>query len=142
MSPIHRPGKDNKRSQERLRLITYRLRVFVWHGTKSETPERDDGFSFVSDFSNGGVGIYLSDKISAGSSVRVAFETATSATFKGIVQWENRVSYRQQFIGHEALSYRVGVKFLFGSEAERQRYLKYLEEVKQKVAAIKPGMAY
>jgi len=141
MSPVHRPGKDEKRTQERLRLATYRLRVFLWP-VSGEDLERHDGFCFVGDFSTGGVGLYLEKRIAPAVSVRVAFDSPEGATFKAVVQWENRVSYQQQFLGRDSLSYRLGLKLQFGTEAERQRYLKYLEQVKEQVQQITPGMSF
>jgi hypothetical protein len=141
MSLIHRPERNEKRSQERLRLTTYRLRVFLWP-EDGECLERYDGFSFVSDFSFGGVGLYLATKIAVGESVRVAFDSPEGPTFKAIVAWENRISYRQQFLGHDSLSHRLGLKFQFGTEAERQRYLEYFEQLKARVLQIAPGMNF
>lgn len=140
MCPVHHPGKNHKRSQERLRLTTFRTRVYLWN--EGSGLDSNAGFCFVSDFSPAGLGLYLKNKVSAGSTVRLAFDSANSTTYRATVMWANRVSFKQRFLGHEALSYRLGARFIFGSEAERQRYLKYMEELKLRVLAIEPGMKF
>jgi hypothetical protein len=140
MCPVHHPGRDGRSAQERLRLTTFRLKVFIWVSGAEGDPQ--EGFGFASDFSSSGVGVYLGQRIAPASSVRLAFESAVSTTYKGVVMWANRFSLRQQFIGHESLSYRMGLRFQFGSEAERRRYLDYREEVKQRILQLKPGITY
>jgi hypothetical protein len=137
--PIHHKGREEPPAG-RLRLTTTRLRVFLWDEALSVEPVA--GFSFLSDVSKQGVGVYLERKIRPGNPVRVAFERLDAATLRGSVSWANRFSFRQGFLGRESLPFLIGIKFLFGSEAERQRYLKFLRETEKRVLAIEPGMRF
>jgi hypothetical protein len=58
------------------------------------------------------------------------------------VIWAQRFALEQHFVGHEALSYRLGLKLLFGSEAERKRYVEFFEELKKKATFLQPGMIF
>jgi hypothetical protein len=100
------------------------------------------GFCFLSEFSPSGAGLFLEKELATASFVRLAFESENGPTYRASVVWANRFALRQQFVGHEALSYRIGVRFQFVSEAERQRYLKYLEEIKGRALLIDPGMKF
>jgi hypothetical protein len=100
------------------------------------------GFCFLSEFSPSGAGLFLEKELTPASFVRVAFESVEGPTYRASVIWANRFALRQQFVGHEALSYRVGVRFQFVSEAERQRYLKYLDELKGRSLLIDSGMKF
>jgi hypothetical protein len=132
---IHHFGRNEKQSRERLKLATARLRIYLWNEKREE--ERLEGFSFAVEFSHSGTGLYLSQKINPGTQVRLAFEDPNGTAYRGNVVWCNRYSLGQKFIGREALEYRLGIKLQFGSEAERQRYLKYTEEVKARILQIR-----
>lgn len=132
---VHNTGISEKRAKERLRFATHRFRVFIWNEKKGG--ELYNGFSFASEFSPGGAGIYLDHNVTPGSQVKIAFEAEDAPAYRGQVVWCNRYSYEQKFLGHEALSYRLGVKLQFSTEAERQRYLQYLEDVKNQVLLLK-----
>lgn len=138
MCPIHH-FRDDKRAKERLRLTTVRLKSFLWSERRDEAMQ---GFGFVSDFSDTGVGLYLPKKLNLDEAVRVAFETEEAAAYRGNVVWTNRFALEQHFVGHEALSYRVGLKLMFGSEAERRRYVAYLEDLQKKAQFLNPGMIF
>lgn len=141
MCPIHKFGEsDHKKVIERLRLTTFRIRSFLWIESENRPPL--EGFSFISDFTQTGIGLYLKEKIPAASPVRVSFESESGISHRGMVFWSNRFAFRQQFLGHESLQFRIGVRYQFGSEAERQRYLKYLEELRSKALAVKGEMKF
>lgn len=140
MSPIHHPPGKERRSEERLRQATFRLRVYVWETVADEKPM--EGFCFLSEFSPSGAGLFLDTEIAPAAFVRLAFESQDGPTYRASVVWANRFSLRQRFFGHESLSYRVGVRFQFVSEAERQRYLAYLSELKGRASLIEPGMKF
>ena len=140
--PIHhknRKGTDKQRIHERLRMITHRMSAFVWTPKQAEPVK---GFSFVADLSAGGAGLYLSAPVKDGTQVRVSFETEGNASFQGVVAWCQRYTLDQHFLGHEILSYRVGVKFKFASESERLRYTKYLDEVASRLRVISSDMLF
>jgi len=128
---VHIPNRNEKRATQRLRLATSRLRTFIWNEKKSM--EAIKGFSFISEISPTGVGLYLDHAIAVGTSVRLAFETQDATSFRGQVMWCGRFSFGQKFIGKEALTHRLGIRVLFGSEAERQRFLAYTSELKDRV---------
>lgn len=134
MCPIHHQGKDSRRANERLRLATTRLKIYVWNARSEGTP--NEGFGFLADISPSGVGIFLGEKLAAGTHVRLGFETADGMSFRGAVAWSMRYSLEQHFLGHSALSFRMGVRLLFGSEAERQRYLTYQKELCDRALAL------
>jgi hypothetical protein len=141
MCPIHRFGEsDHKKVLEKLRLTTFRVRSFLWIETTGNEPL--EGFSFISDFTQTGVGLYLREKIPATIRVRIAFEEEQATSYRGTVVWANRFAFRQQFLGHEALQFRIGVRYQFGSEAERQRYIKYLNELRERALLVKGGMKF
>lgn len=141
MCPIHHPpGRRDRRSEARLRQATFRMRVYVWPSAAEEEPLV--GFCFFSEFSPSGAGLFLEKELAPASSVRLAFESVDGPTYRASVIWANRFAFKQHFVGHEALSCRVGVRFQFGSEAERQRYLKYLEEIKGRALLISSGMKF
>jgi hypothetical protein len=140
VSPVYNNKQDPRRAYERLRLTTAKLRIFLW-GSQGEA-EPNEGFGFVSDFSQGGLGIYLGQSLRAGESVRISLDSREGVTYRGTVAWCNRFSLEQNFFGHDALSYRVGIKFLFGSEAERQRYLEYYRDLQARALRVEPGMKY
>jgi hypothetical protein len=140
MCPIHNPKNSERRSEKRLRLTTFRLKVFVWPKESEERPLR--GFGFLSEFSASGAGLFLPDQLAPASLVRLGFEAESGPTYRAIVVWSNRFSLRQKFVGHDSLSFRVGVKYQFGSEAERQRCLKYFDELKKAVLSLDGAMKY
>jgi hypothetical protein len=141
MCPIHKfESGDPKRVLEKLRFTTFRIKSYLWLDKKDAEPLH--GFSFISEFTTSGVGLYLTESVAATSSVRLAFETSGGISFRGVVMWSNRFAFRQQYLGHEALKFRIGVRYLFGTEAERQRYLKYLEEIRTNALAVKGKMVY
>lgn len=140
MSPIHQPPGRERRSESRLRQATFRLRVYVWQTVADEKPM--EGFCFLSEFSLSGAGLFLDSELTPASFVRLAFESVDGPTYRATVVWSNRFSLRQQFFGHESLSHRIGVRFQFVTEAERKRYLKYLEELKGRALLIEPGMKF
>lgn len=131
-------NRDNKRTHERLRLVTARHKVYVWPEGNRGDPIA--GFGFVADFSDEGVGIYLSERIRVRTPLYLAFEDIQAVTYRGNVVWTERVNLRQGFYGHDALNFRIGIKFLFASEAERQRYLEYFSLVQKRVQQITLGI--
>ena len=122
--------KANKRTFERLKMATFRLRAYVWVG-REKIPLQ--GFVFVADFSELSVGIYLEKNIKITTPVLISFESSEGTPFKGKIAWCNRYSLGQKFLGHESLSHRAGVQFSFANEQERQRYFDYLIEIKSRV---------
>ncbi len=140
MCPIYHRSKRDKASKEQLRLTTARIKMFVWNA-KTESAAIS-GYSFISEFSPIGVGLYLKEKIPSGSLVRVAHELETATTFRGMVMWANQFSFKQSFVGSQPHFFRMGIRYLFGSEAERQRYLKYLNEMRSRALVLEPGMKF
>jgi hypothetical protein len=140
MCPIHSPKDKERRPEQRLRLATFRLKVFVW--PKENETRVLSGFGFLSEFSLAGAGLFLPDQLAPASLVRLSFGADSGPTYRAIVAWSNRFSLRQRFVGHDALSFRVGVKYQFGSEAERQRCLKYFDELKKTVLSLDGTMKY
>jgi hypothetical protein len=140
MSPVFHRGGDKKRASERLHMVTSRLKIYVWAG--STEPEMIRGFGFLSDLSESGVGVYIGKQLPTASAVYVAFEKPDQVTYRGVIVWCNRFSFQQSFMGHDALSFRAGIKYLFGTEAERQRYLTYFSELKTRSTLVKPGMNF
>lgn len=140
MCPVHHlAANKSKRTKERLRLTVARLKTFLW--TESDDVQFQ-GFGFISDFSESSVGVYLAEKLSKGNHVRVAFESAEGEAYRGEVIWCNRYTLDQHFVGHRTMSYRVGIKLRFSSEAERQRYSNYYASIKARTLLIKPGMEF
>lgn len=140
--PIHhkrRKGSDKQRIHERLRMITHRMSAYVWTLDSSEPIK---GFSFVADLSAGGAGLYLAKPVKDGAQVRVSFESEASPSFQGAAMWCQRYTLQQHFLGHDILSYRIGIKFRFASEAERLRYTKFLDEVESRLRIINAGMVF
>lgn len=135
--PLLRKNGSRKRVQERLRLVTARHKIFLWpHDSTDPIP----GFGFVSDFSDEGVGFYIGQKLKLQTPVRISFEDAGSVSYRGTVIWTARINQSQNFIGHSAMKYRMGIRFLFGTEAERKRYCSYYEDVLRRVQAITLGI--
>jgi hypothetical protein len=128
MCPVHHIGKSSKRMNERLRFATYRIKCFLLVG-KSQ-PEPLTGFGFAADISEAGIGIYIDKKLTVGTPVLVSLEDEGSEPYAGVVAWCQRYTLEQRFHGHSALDHRVGVRFQFQSEADRQRYLMYFNELK------------
>ena len=127
MCPIHHQGRNSRRANERLRLATTRLKIYVWNARSEGTPT--EGFGFLADISTTGVGIFIGEKLAPGTPVRMGFENLDGMSFRGSVAWSMRYSLEQHFLGHSALAFRMGVRLQFGSEAERQRYLAYQKEL-------------
>jgi hypothetical protein len=141
MCPIHKlESRDPNKVLEKLRFTTFRMKSFLWVDRRESEPLH--GFGFISEFTTSGVGLYLTESVPATSSVRLAFETVEGISYRGMVMWSNRFAFRQQYLGHEALKFRIGVRYVFGSEAERQRYLKYLEEIRNNALNVKGKMIY
>lgn len=138
MCPIHH--FKNKRSSQRLKLATVRLKTYLWPRKDSDAPL--EGFGFVADMSESGVGIYLGEKLGVGQAVRLAFESKGAPVYKGAVIWVSRYTLDQHFVGRKSLSFRIGIKFVFASEAERQRYAKFMEDVRRHATAVQPGMVF
>lgn len=136
---VHIPNRNEKRASQRLKLATSRLRTFIWNEKKSM--EAMKGFSFISEVSPAGVGLYVDHAMAVGTNVRIAFEAQDATSFKGQVMWCGRFSLGQKFIGKEALTHRLGIKILFSSEAERQRFLAYTNELKDRVLYLERAAA-
>lgn len=120
-------------------MATFRLRSFVWDA-KSIDPHK--GFSFAADFSEAGVGLYLSSPLKPLEHVQVAFESENSPALKAVVAWCNRFSYEQNFIGQSSANFRAGLKFEFSSEMERQNYLSFFQKLKERAGSIQLGMVF
>lgn len=131
-------NRDRKRIHERLRLVTARHKVFLWPDGNRGDPI--SGFGFVADFSDEGVGIYLPERIKVRTTLYLAFEDTNAVTYRGNVMWSEQVKLSQGFFGHSAMNYRIGIKFLFASEAERQRYIEYFSAVQKRVQQITLGI--
>jgi len=134
MCPVYHIGKNSKRMSARLRFATYRIKCFLW--ADKLQPEPFSGFGFASDISEAGVGLYVDAKLPVGSVVRVALEEGSAEPYVGTVAWCQRYTLGQKFHGHATLDHRVGVRFHFRTEAKRQRYLMYFNELKRKVTLI------
>lgn len=130
MCPIYHIGKSTKRMNERLRFATYKVKCWLWVGGGSEPIP---GFGFASDISEAGIGVYLDRKINVGTEVRIAIDEAEATPFPGLVAWCQRYSLEQRFHGHESLDHRLGIRFNFQSEAERQRYIMFFNELRRRV---------
>lgn len=143
MCPIHPPSSKENRSREgsrkKLRLATFRLRTFVWE-PGMEVPLK--GFGFISEFSPSGAGLYLEREVKPTSVIRLSFEAENGPTYRAMIMWANRFTLRQGFNGHDALTYRLGVRYQFVSEAERQRYIKYLEEIRARAMNLDGTMKF
>jgi hypothetical protein len=138
MCPVHHPGKNERRAADRLRLATHRLKIFVWDAATELDPHA--GFGFVADLSPTGVGIFLEQGLPLGSQIRMGLQHVDGATYRGVVAWSQRYSLEQHFFGHQAHSYRVGVRCLFGSEAERQRYIAFQKEMSDRALRLFAGI--
>jgi len=132
---VHHPRGSEARAAERLRLLTTRLKIYIW--SAQEEGEPSAGFGLVGDVSPTGVGVFASRPFTVGASVRLGFEHLDGITFRGVVAWSNRYSLEQKFVGHEALQYRVGIRCQFGSEAERQRFIAYQKELQSRALLIR-----
>lgn len=130
MGNIFHVKPPSKRARIRLKMATARLRAYIWEG---ETAEPLEGFAFIADFSEDGIGLYIEKKLRVTGFVRVSFESRESSPFRTRVAWSERFALEQKFIGHDSLSYRAGLQFVFGSEDERQRYLGYFNELRERV---------
>ncbi|RZA03815.1 MAG: PilZ domain-containing protein [Proteobacteria bacterium] len=136
MSSVHHPPERSGRASERLRLLTTRLKVYVWQAVDETEPAA--GFGLVGDLSPTGLGIFLGHHLPPGTPVRMGLEHVDGLTCRGVVAWCARFSLEQRFKGHDALQYRVGIRCQFGSEAERQRYISYQKELRDRALVIKP----
>jgi hypothetical protein len=134
MSPIHHLGKSKKRTGERMRLVTFRIKCFLWNERAGEGPI--PGFGFASDISDSGAGVYAEKALPKATPVRIAFEDEESTPYHGVVVWCRRYTLNQRFHAQANLEYRLGVQLLFESEAERQRYLMLYNELRKRAAAI------
>lgn len=139
MCPIYHIGKSTKRMNERLRFATYRVKCWLWI---EDQPEPVPGFGFASDISETGVGVYLDRKINVGTPVKVALEEETLQPFPAIVAWSQRYALEQRFHGHEALDHRLGMRFNFESEADRQRYIMFFNELRRRVTIFTDGAGF
>jgi hypothetical protein len=139
MSPVHHFGKSKKRMNERLRFSTFRVKCWLWI---EDSVEPIPGFGFASDISEAGIGIFLDRKVNVGVAVRVAIDEENAPPFPGYVAWCQRFSLEQRFHGHEALDHRLGIRYAFASESERQRYLIFFSELKQRVTLLSGGPSF
>ncbi|MGZ3694829.1 MAG: hypothetical protein ACXWQO_11680 [Bdellovibrionota bacterium] len=136
--PILPKNGDKKKRKARLRLVTARQKIYVFPDGSDHEPI--SGFGFVGDFSDGEIALYAGRKLRLQTPVHVAFGDSGAVTYRGHVIWTEQVALSQNFLGHESLKYRIGIKFLFVSEAERQRYLAYFAGVRHRVQEINLGI--
>lgn len=134
MAPVHNPGRSKKRLSERLRLATARIPCFVWTEGSAEEPLK--GYGFVSDVSDGGMGIYLNVSLPKTTFVKVALEDEASSSFRGAVLWSRRFNLGQRFHSQATLDYRIGIHLLFDTESERQRYLMYFNDLRKRATCL------
>lgn len=137
--PIYHRRHHRERVYERLRMATCRTSAYLW---KENRDSPVSGFSFVADFSEQGVGLYVAEKIKERIKVRVSFDHIDAPSFQGVVAWCQRYSHEQHFVGHSMANYRIGIEFRFSSEPERQRYLELLKEFQLRIKSIQPGMMF
>jgi hypothetical protein len=139
MCPIYHVGKSTKRMNERLRFSTHKVKCWLWlDGAPAPIP----GFGFASDISETGVGIYFDRKVNVGTTVRIALEEDGSSPFPGVVAWCQRYSLEQKFHGHDTLDHRLGIRFAFESEGERQRYIMFFNELRRRVTLLAKGPVF
>jgi hypothetical protein len=134
MSPIHHIGKSKKRAGERMRLVTFRVKCFVWNDKDGAGPFA--GFGFASDISENGAGIYLDQEFAKGTPLRISFEDEKSEPYFALVAWCRRFSLNQRFHAQANLEYHVGLQLLFASDGDRQRYLMHFNDLRKQAAAI------
>ena len=137
MSPIYIGGKIKKkepdrRLENRLRLAVSRFKVLVWSRVSNDNTTHE-AFGFLADLSDTGVGLFIGESFDKGDAVYIAFDEAKTDPCRGIVMWSSRYSLEQHFIGHKALNFRMGLKFQFGSEADRQKFLLFYESMRSKL---------
>ena len=137
--PIYHPEEKKKRAASRFRLIVTRVKCFIW---SSAEVEPHVAFSFVSDLSDSGAGLYIGNYIEPGTELRIAYDLKSNPPILCKSVWCNRFALEQPFFGHRAMNFRLGIKYVFGAEAERQRYIDFLAQVKDKANVLNPGSIF
>jgi hypothetical protein len=120
--------KKGKRVKDKIRLTTQRIRAYVFT-SKGKTMA---GFVFVGDMSETRISLYLDRNVRVGAEIQIAFEQEAAQAFKARMLVCNRFSMHQSFLGTPALDYRATIQFAFSSEFERQQFLKYYQELKDR----------
>lgn len=121
--------KKSKRIRNQIRLTTQRIRLFVF---TQKNPDPYEGFVFIGDLNESQMSFYVGHTIRSGSYVQISFEQAAAKGYKARVLVCNRMSLRQSFLGTPALNYRATIQFNFSSEFEREQFLKYFNDLKNR----------
>jgi hypothetical protein len=122
--------KKNKRIKEKIRLTSHRLKLFLFVARKDL---RTSGFVFVSEMSETQISFYLDQTIKSGTELQVSFESETAQGFRSRILICNRYAMSQKFIGSSALNFRATAQFIFSSEFEREQYLKFYNETRERL---------
>lgn len=133
MCPVFHPQRTEKRNGRRLRLATYRIKCTLWSDSPPQGP--NSAFGFAADVSETGMGLYTDLDLPKGTILKIAFEGNENDVYRGVVAWSHLYTLQQGFHGRQAFDHRIGLHFLFASEAERQRHIMYLNELRQKVTS-------
>jgi len=133
-SNIIHPNFDERRAEERLKFVTTRIRIFIWQ--EREQKQSVEGMAFLSDLSKEGIGLYVGKELKMGRRIWVAFEKAEAAPFEAKSVWCQRFSLDRNPFKQKELSFRAGVKWVFGSDIERKRYLAFLQEIKNRALGV------
>ncbi len=139
MPVLKRQGINPKKIAIRLRLKTSRIRAYIWP-TGMEDPV--SGFCFLSDLEDISASFFMRERLPNHHNVQLSFISKDAVAYRGTVAWcrSYRISGSDTF--RNAATYRVKVRLRFGSEAERRRYLAFVEGLNEKVSIIKPGMKF
>lgn len=92
---------------------------------------------FLNDLSPAGVGCFVPMAIDKGQKVSMVIEQPKHLFVKGEVMWCTPYTLNTKVLSPEQFSYRIGIRFSFESDAEREAVATYCNDlyVKQRVKA-------
>lgn len=117
---------------ERLRMSTARMTVYLYIGDNTEPLK---SFCFIGDLTKQTVDLYLDRKTSVWTKVRVAFDQKNSPPFMGKIIWSQRYAFDAATKAKRFNNWRAGIKFIFASEQERERFNAFYDDSRKRFSA-------
>jgi hypothetical protein len=120
-----------KRQQDRLKrpmhIRKVRVEVKLTGGT-AEQPLTDTQL-LLNDLTPAGIGLYAHQCLPAGQELTITVAEPHPISLRGKVVWCQEIHSQSHVISNHFFSHRVGIKFLFNNEEERQAAEQYCSDL-------------
>jgi Tfp pilus assembly protein PilZ len=117
-----------KRERERMKMQFHVKRVLA---TVELGDQKIDVRLILNDLTPKGMGLFSSNRFSAGDEVTIHLESPKKMQIKGKIAWCQEYEVRGKVLTAQSFSYRVGLSFVFATKEEEATMKAYCDEVMQ-----------